>query len=163
MKSKNSHHCLAINRTGFPESTIPTGLGGGRKAHTAIQQRGFASDECSTKDWVNQRLGNFNVPDRFDRFGRNVLRLGSSRADKFMANDLSQELLNDAMRLPDDQRAALAAALIESLDHGVDEDAEAAWSVEIARRLRDVQSGQVKTVPWPQARQVIAADEPPYV
>ena len=49
-----------------------------------------------------------------------------------MPRDLSQELLNDAMRLPDEQRAALAAALIESLDQGVDEDAEAAWSVEIA-------------------------------
>jgi hypothetical protein len=29
-------------------------------------------------------------------------------------------LLNDAMRLPDEQRAALAAALIESLDHDFD-------------------------------------------
>ena len=49
-----------------------------------------------------------------------------------MPDDLSEQLLNDAMRLPDEQRAALAAALIESLDQGVDEDAEAAWSVEIA-------------------------------
>jgi hypothetical protein len=44
-----------------------------------------------------------------------------------------------------------------------DEDAEVAWSIEIARRLRDVQSGHVKTIPWTQARQVIAADEPPDV
>jgi len=80
-----------------------------------------------------------------------------------MPNDLSQELLNDLMRLPDEQRAALAAALIESLDHSVDEDTEAAWSVAIARRLREVQSGQVKTIPWPHARQMIAADEPPEV
>ena len=80
-----------------------------------------------------------------------------------MPNDLSQELLNDAMRLPDEQRAALAAALIESLDHSVDEDAEAAWSVEIARRLREVESGHVKTIPWQEARQMIAADEPPDV
>jgi putative addiction module component (TIGR02574 family) len=78
-----------------------------------------------------------------------------------MPSDLSQELLSDVMRLPDEQRAALAAALIESLDHGVDEDAEAAWSVEIARRLREVESGQVKTIPWPQARKMITAGEPP--
>ena len=58
-----------------------------------------------------------------------------------MSTNLSQDLLNDAMRLPDEQRAALAAALIESLDESVDEDAEAAWSVEIARRLQQVQSG----------------------
>lgn len=50
-----------------------------------------------------------------------------------MPDDLSEQLLNDAMRLPDEQRAALAAALIESLNQGVDEDAEAAWSVEIVR------------------------------
>jgi len=80
-----------------------------------------------------------------------------------MPNDVSQELLNDAMRLPDEQRAALAAALIESLDHGVDEDAEGAWSVEIGSRLREVESGHVKTIPWPQARRMIAADEPPDV
>jgi putative addiction module component (TIGR02574 family) len=80
-----------------------------------------------------------------------------------MSGNLSQELLNDAMRLPDEQRAALAAALIESLDDGVDEDAEAAWSIEIARRLREVESGDVKTIPWPQARKMIAADEPPDV
>ncbi len=36
---------------------------------------------------------------------------------------LSNELLNDDMRLPDDQRAALTAAIIESLDGEVDEDA----------------------------------------
>ena len=80
-----------------------------------------------------------------------------------MTDDLSEALLNDAMRLPDEQRAALAAALIESLDRDVHEDAEAAWSVEIARRLRDVESGRVKTISWPQARQLIAADEQPDV
>jgi putative addiction module component (TIGR02574 family) len=80
-----------------------------------------------------------------------------------MPNELSQELLNDAMRLPDEQRAALTAGLIESLDHGVDEDAEAAWSVEIARRLREVERGHVRTIPWAQAREMIAADDPPDV
>ncbi len=80
-----------------------------------------------------------------------------------MAHDLSQELLENAMRLPDEQRAALAAALLESLDQGIDEDAEAAWSAEIACRLRQVQSGDVKTVPWSQARKMIGADERPGV
>jgi putative addiction module component (TIGR02574 family) len=80
-----------------------------------------------------------------------------------MPSNLSQQLLNDAMGLPDEQRAALAAALIESLDQDVDEDAEAAWSVEIARRLRDVQSGDAKTIPWSQVRQMIVADERPDV
>jgi len=80
-----------------------------------------------------------------------------------MPGELSQELLDNAMRLPDEQRAALAAALIESLDKGVDEDAEAAWASEIARRLREVENGDVKTIPWPQARQMIVADERPEI
>jgi putative addiction module component (TIGR02574 family) len=80
-----------------------------------------------------------------------------------MSHDLSQELLKDAMRLPDDQRAALAVALIDSLDQSVDEDAEAAWSAEIAHRLRQVESGDVKTIPWPQAREMIVANERPDV
>ncbi len=80
-----------------------------------------------------------------------------------MSHNLSQELLNNVMGLPEEQRAALAAALIESLDHGVDEDAEAAWSAEIAYRLRQVESGDVTTIPWTQARQMIVADERPDV
>ena len=78
-----------------------------------------------------------------------------------MPNDLSQDLLSDALRLPEDQRAALAAALIESLDSAVDEDAETAWSVEIGARIRELEDSHVKTVPWPDARQMIMADEPP--
>jgi putative addiction module component (TIGR02574 family) len=78
-----------------------------------------------------------------------------------MPTNLSHDLLNDAMRLPDEQRAALAAALIESLDESVDEDAEAAWSVEIARRLQQAQNGEATTIPWQEARRMIVANEQP--
>jgi putative addiction module component (TIGR02574 family) len=78
-----------------------------------------------------------------------------------MPQDLPQELLSDAMRLSDEQRAALAAALIDSLDPEIDDDAEAAWSVEIAHRLRRIENGEVKTIPWLEARAMIAADEQP--
>jgi putative addiction module component (TIGR02574 family) len=78
-----------------------------------------------------------------------------------MSTNLSEDLLNDAMRLPHEQRAALAAALIESLDESVDEDDEAAWSVEIARRLQQIECGKVTTIPWPQARRMIVANERP--
>ncbi len=78
-----------------------------------------------------------------------------------MLNYLSQDLLNDAMKLPHQERAALADALFESLDEGVDEDADAAWSVEIARRLQEVESGRVKTIPWHQTRRMIATNQSP--
>jgi putative addiction module component (TIGR02574 family) len=65
----------------------------------------------------------------------------------------AQELLKKALALPDKERADLAGSLIESLDSAVDEDAEAAWQEEIARRLEEVRSGKVKTIAWDNVRQ----------
>jgi putative addiction module component (TIGR02574 family) len=62
------------------------------------------------------------------------------------------ELLKKALALPDHERAELAGNLIDSLDTTVDEDAEAAWQEEIARRLNEVETGKVKTVPWDEVR-----------
>ncbi len=61
-------------------------------------------------------------------------------------------LLQEALKLPPEARAALAAALLNSLDQEVDEDAEAAWQAEIDRRVRDLDSGTVKPIPWSEAR-----------
>ena len=66
-----------------------------------------------------------------------------------------QKILEHALRLPAEARAALAGCLLESLDEPVDEDAEAAWSKEIARRIDDLDKGKVKTVPWSVARRQI--------
>jgi putative addiction module component (TIGR02574 family) len=66
-----------------------------------------------------------------------------------------KRLLED-LRLPAEERAALAGALIESLDLEVDE-VEAAWSVEIGRRLERVDAGVAKTIPWSEARRRILA------
>ena len=42
--------------------------------------------------------------------------------------------------------------LIESLDGPPDENVEAAWAEEVERRVREIDSGAVKTVPWEQVR-----------
>jgi len=70
----------------------------------------------------------------------------------------THDLLREALRLPPEARAALAAELIDSLD-GVDppEDVEAAWAEEIRRRLADVDAGVVKPIPWEEARRRIMA------
>ena len=60
------------------------------------------------------------------------------------------------MRLPLEARAALAGSLIESLDHAVDEGAEAEWEAEIAKRLTEIDSSQVRSVPWSEARRIIS-------
>jgi len=62
------------------------------------------------------------------------------------------DLLKEAMELPPEARAALAGSLIDSLDDQVDEDAELAWDAEIARRIRELDEGKVKLVPWAEAR-----------
>lgn len=64
----------------------------------------------------------------------------------------ANKLLEEAIKLPADARADLAAALIESLDDARDPNAESAWSEEISRRLRDYESGAVKPIPWDEAR-----------
>lgn len=62
------------------------------------------------------------------------------------------EILEKAMRLPVEAREALAASLFESLDQVIDEDVDSAWQQEIAKRIKDIQSGQVKTVPWEEVK-----------
>jgi putative addiction module component (TIGR02574 family) len=63
------------------------------------------------------------------------------------------ELLQKALALPESERAELAGNLISSLDATLDQDADAAWQQEVARRLQDVQSGKVETVSWEEVRQ----------
>lgn len=67
----------------------------------------------------------------------------------------ADKILEDALDLPPEARAAVAGRLIESLDGEIDEDAEAAWSAEISRRLTQLDSGSVKTIPWEEARRLI--------
>ena len=60
----------------------------------------------------------------------------------------TDEVLKKAMTLPLEDRAALACSLIDSLDETVDEDAEVAWQQEVVRRMDEIRSGKVKTIPW---------------
>ena len=62
------------------------------------------------------------------------------------------DILREALALPSDQRAALAGSLINSLNEESDEAVEEAWGVEIARRLAEIDSGQVKLLSWAEAR-----------
>ena len=67
----------------------------------------------------------------------------------------ANEIINSALQLPTAAREQVIVALQESLtepaiDHGPAEpsdEVEAAWSDEIARRIADIDSGRVKTIP----------------
>jgi hypothetical protein len=70
-------------------------------------------------------------------------------------NQDARELLEAALKLPPVARAALAGALIESLEETVDQDAELLWEAEIAERVGAFDEGRVRTVPWSIARGTI--------
>jgi putative addiction module component (TIGR02574 family) len=67
------------------------------------------------------------------------------------------ELLKKALALPPAARAALAGSLLESLDDTVDASAEEEWNEEIARRIQQLDSGNVKPIPWAEARRQVSA------
>jgi putative addiction module component (TIGR02574 family) len=67
------------------------------------------------------------------------------------------DLLQKALSLSEEERADLACSLMDSLDTLVDADAEAAWAEEIERRVADLESGKVKTVPWDEVRARISS------
>lgn len=63
------------------------------------------------------------------------------------------DVLRDATELSEQDRAALAGFLIESLEAEPDPDVEAAWAAEIERRVQEIEAGTAKTVPWEEVRQ----------
>ena len=58
------------------------------------------------------------------------------------------ELFEKAADLPEEDRATLAGLLIESLESEVDEGVEGAWKEEVERRVAQLDSGAVETIPW---------------
>jgi len=57
------------------------------------------------------------------------------------------ELLDAALALPEDERAELAELLTASLDPSPS-SLHPAWKDEIRRRAAELDSGQVKPIPW---------------
>jgi putative addiction module component (TIGR02574 family) len=69
----------------------------------------------------------------------------------------AENLLAAALELPQTERAALASALLRSLDEDdgaeVDQaDIEAAWAEELRRRADDLRAGRVTSLPWEQVK-----------
>jgi putative addiction module component (TIGR02574 family) len=60
----------------------------------------------------------------------------------------AEAVLADALRLDLEARAEVAAELLASLDGPADPGTEAAWAVEIERRVAAIEAGTVKLEPW---------------
>lgn len=67
----------------------------------------------------------------------------------------AKRILEHALGLPDDEREALAAQLMDSLPAKGEGEIEAAWKTEIKRRIADVEDGRVEMVSWEEARRVL--------
>jgi len=67
----------------------------------------------------------------------------------------AQKILEEALTLPENERAKLAASLIDSLDAESDEGVEEAWRAEVARRVQEIDEGRVTMVDWAEARRSI--------
>ena len=72
--------------------------------------------------------------------------------------DQAEQVLNEALRLPEPERADIADKLYDSLASLDDNDVESAWDKEIMQRLEDHHTGKEKGVPWPEARKLILED-----
>jgi len=68
-----------------------------------------------------------------------------------MARDVA-ELFREASQLVEEDRAELAGRLLETLDGEPEEGVEAAWAEEVERRVRQIDSGEVATIPWEEVR-----------
>jgi len=66
-------------------------------------------------------------------------------------------LLDEVLRLPADERSALAVALLDSLDSPDETEINEAWRLEIRRRRDELRSGAVRAQPWDQVRQRLAS------
>lgn len=62
------------------------------------------------------------------------------------------ELFKEASDLTESDRAALAGLLLESLDPAPQSGIEAAWAAEIESRAKQIESGEVKAIPWEEVR-----------
>ena len=73
----------------------------------------------------------------------------------------AESVLQDALKLPEQDRAEIATRLIASLDAESNErpdDVEEAWAAEIERRCEALDAGSTTTRSWDDVRRRIEAD-----
>ena len=63
------------------------------------------------------------------------------------------DVWKEASELSEEDRAALAGLLIESLEGEPDPDVESAWAAEVEKRVAEFDAGTVQSIPWEEVRQ----------
>lgn len=67
----------------------------------------------------------------------------------------TSNLLRMALELSEEERIELAYALEESATPFKDPAIEEAWNKEISRRIKELDSGRAKTVPWKEVQEKV--------
>jgi putative addiction module component (TIGR02574 family) len=70
-----------------------------------------------------------------------------------------EELLRQALELEPKAREELATLLLESVPAESQEAVDAAWESTIGRRLKELESGAVQTIPWQDLRRKLVRSE----
>lgn len=68
-----------------------------------------------------------------------------------MAHDIDR-LVEEARRLPDDERIRLVEQILATLDAETDSDLAEAWSEEIERRSREIEEVAVRGASWSEVK-----------
>ena len=64
----------------------------------------------------------------------------------------AHDLFEEAMRLDPEERATLMRLLIESLGAEPEKGVDDAWMTEVERRMAELDSGAVQSLPWDELR-----------
>jgi putative addiction module component (TIGR02574 family) len=72
-------------------------------------------------------------------------------------SDPAEKLLDEALKLPESERRALALRLLDSVGDEPEGEVERAWIDEAKRRLDDVRARRTELSPWAEARKRIFA------
>jgi putative addiction module component (TIGR02574 family) len=70
----------------------------------------------------------------------------------------ADSVLDAALKLPEKERARVAAELVASLDGEPEDGVEAAWASEVERRIAEVDRGDARLLPWEQVRDEVKGD-----
>ncbi len=64
----------------------------------------------------------------------------------------AKKILEEVLQLPLDEQVAIAETVLSRYEAESQEEIDEAWKVEVRRRIEEIRSGKVKTIPWEEAR-----------
>jgi putative addiction module component (TIGR02574 family) len=64
----------------------------------------------------------------------------------------AKDIVNAAIRLPENDRLEIVEELLASLEPQSDEDVDAAWAAEVERRSDEIKQGIVRPIPWEEVK-----------